>query len=96
MREDHVAYIASWLTVLRNDKRSVFTAAGRAQRPADFLCALQPSAAARRLKRGLPQRQPFPYPRIDGDRVKGVDRRGARLGVELRASAGAVAPRLLV
>jgi antirestriction protein ArdC len=41
-REDHAAYIASWLTVLKNDKRAIFTAAAHAQRAADFLHALQP------------------------------------------------------
>ena len=34
---DHAAYIASWLTVLKNDKRFIFTAAGHAQRAADYL-----------------------------------------------------------
>jgi antirestriction protein ArdC len=42
VREDHAAYIASWLTVLRNDKRFIFTAAAHAQRAADFLHGLQP------------------------------------------------------
>jgi antirestriction protein ArdC len=36
-REDHAAYIASWLTVLKNDKRFIFTAAAHAQRAAGFL-----------------------------------------------------------
>lgn len=43
-REDHAAYIASWLEVLKNDNRAVFTAASHAQRAADFLNALQPPA----------------------------------------------------
>ena len=37
VREDHAAYIASWLTVLKNDKRAIFTAAAHAQRAVDFL-----------------------------------------------------------
>ena len=41
VREDHAAYIASWLTVLKGDKRFVFTAAGHAQRAADYLHGLQ-------------------------------------------------------
>jgi antirestriction protein ArdC len=41
VREDHASYIASWITVLRNDKRAVFTAASHAQRAADFLHGLQ-------------------------------------------------------
>ncbi len=40
-REDHAAYIASWLKVLRNDKRAIFTAAAHAQRAVDFLHGLQ-------------------------------------------------------
>ncbi len=42
VREDHAAYIASWLTVLKNEKRFIFTAAGHAQRAADYLHGLQP------------------------------------------------------
>jgi antirestriction protein ArdC len=41
VRDDHAAYIASWLTALKNDKRMIFTAAAHAQRAADFLHALQ-------------------------------------------------------
>lgn len=41
-RSDHAAYIASWLQVLKNDKRAVFTAASHAQRAADYLHGLQP------------------------------------------------------
>lgn len=41
VREDHAAYIGSWLKVLKNDKRAVFTAAAHAQRAADFLHACQ-------------------------------------------------------
>jgi antirestriction protein ArdC len=43
-REDHAAYIASWLKVLKDDKRAIFTAAAHAQRAADFLTGLQPKA----------------------------------------------------
>lgn len=39
-REDHAAYIASWLKVLKNDKRAIFTAASHAQRAADYLAGL--------------------------------------------------------
>jgi antirestriction protein ArdC len=46
-REDHAAYIASWLKALKNDKRAIFSAASHAQRAADFLNALQPAAADR-------------------------------------------------
>lgn len=36
-REDHASYIASWLKVLRNDTRAVFTAAAHAERAAEYL-----------------------------------------------------------
>jgi antirestriction protein ArdC len=45
-RDDHAAYIASWIKVLKDDKRAIFTAASQAQRAADFLHGLQPSASA--------------------------------------------------
>lgn len=41
-REDHAAYIASWLEVLRNDKRFIFNAAAHAQRAVNWLHELQP------------------------------------------------------
>ena len=37
LREDHAAYIANWLTVLKNDKRAIFTAAAHAQKAVDYL-----------------------------------------------------------
>jgi antirestriction protein ArdC len=40
-REDHAAYIASWLKVLKGDKRFIFSAASHAQRAADYLHSLQ-------------------------------------------------------
>ncbi|AWK85984.1 ArdC family protein [Azospirillum thermophilum] len=42
VREDHAAYIASWLEVLRNDTRVIVSAAAHAQRAVDYLHALQP------------------------------------------------------
>ncbi|WP_338720747.1 zincin-like metallopeptidase domain-containing protein [Devosia sp. XK-2] len=39
---DHAAYIQSWLKVLKEDKRAVFSAAAHAQRAADYLNGLQP------------------------------------------------------
>jgi antirestriction protein ArdC len=44
--DDHAAYIASWIKVLKNDKRAIFTAASHAQRAADFLHGLQEKAPA--------------------------------------------------
>jgi antirestriction protein ArdC len=45
VREDHASYIASWIKVLKNDKRAIFTAASHAQRAADFLHGLQTSTS---------------------------------------------------
>jgi antirestriction protein ArdC len=44
VREDHAAYIATWLKALHDDKRLIFTAAAHAQRAADYLHGLQPKA----------------------------------------------------
>ena len=38
-RPDHAAYLASWLTVLKSDKRAIFTAAAMAQKAVDWLAA---------------------------------------------------------
>lgn len=43
VREDHASYIASWIKVLKNDKRAIFSAASHAQRAADFLHSRQPT-----------------------------------------------------
>jgi antirestriction protein ArdC len=40
-RDDHASYLASWLDVLKADKRAIFTAAAHAQRAADYLHGLQ-------------------------------------------------------
>ena len=45
VRDDHAAYIASWIKVLKDDKRAIFSAASHAQRAADFLHGLQNPAA---------------------------------------------------
>ncbi|WP_439543984.1 ArdC family protein [Hyphomicrobium sp.] len=36
-REDHAAYLGHWLSVLKEDKRAIFTAAAHAQRAAEYL-----------------------------------------------------------
>ena len=36
-RPDHAQYIASWLKVLKADKRAIFTAASKAQQAADYI-----------------------------------------------------------
>ncbi|WP_404303214.1 zincin-like metallopeptidase domain-containing protein [Alicycliphilus denitrificans] len=45
-RDDHAAYLAEWLVVLKSDKRALLTAASQAQRAADFLHELQKAAMA--------------------------------------------------
>ena len=45
-REDHAAYIGSWLQLLRDDKRAIFEAAARAQSAADYLHQLQGAESA--------------------------------------------------
>jgi antirestriction protein ArdC len=42
VRDDHAAYIASWLKALKDDRRLIFTAAAHAQRAVDYLHDLQP------------------------------------------------------
>jgi len=44
--EDHAAYIQSWLKVLKNDKRAIFSAAAHAQRAADYLHSFQDKKGA--------------------------------------------------
>jgi len=46
-REDHAAYLDSWLQVLKGDTRFIFTAAAHAQRACDFLHQRQPAPAER-------------------------------------------------
>jgi antirestriction protein ArdC len=46
VRGDHASYIASWIKVLRDDNRAIFSAASRAQRAADYLHESQKSAPA--------------------------------------------------
>ena len=37
MRDDHIAYIKSWLKALRNDKQFIFTAASKSQAAVDWM-----------------------------------------------------------
>ncbi|WP_424973306.1 ArdC family protein [Dinoroseobacter sp. S76] len=59
LREDHASYIASWLKVLKNDKRAIFTASAHAQRAATYLHELQPE-------------QPGPAPEAEGQLDRGT------------------------
>jgi antirestriction protein ArdC len=45
-RPDHASYLASWLKVLADDKRAIFSAAAHAQRAVAFLHGLQPDTSA--------------------------------------------------
>jgi antirestriction protein ArdC len=44
-RDDHAAYLASWLRIMKADKRAIFTAASAASRAAAYLHSLQPGGA---------------------------------------------------
>lgn len=41
VREDHAAYLASWLSVLKSDSKAIFTAAAHAERAVEFLWRTQ-------------------------------------------------------
>jgi len=41
-RQDHANYIASWLKILKNDKKAIFHAARKATQAVDYLRKLQP------------------------------------------------------
>jgi antirestriction protein ArdC len=43
-REDHAAYIANWLDVLKADNRAIFASASHAQPAADLINGLQPGS----------------------------------------------------
>lgn len=45
-RADHTCYIASWLKVLKDDKRALFTAASKASEATNWLLALEGAAAS--------------------------------------------------
>ncbi len=57
-RPDHAAYLASWLRVLKNDPRALFTAAAKAQQAADWMHAQQPSPPSS----GAPDETEADYP----------------------------------
>jgi antirestriction protein ArdC len=46
-RVDHAPYVSSWLKVLRNDKKAIFTAASKAQEAANYLKELAAVAQER-------------------------------------------------
>lgn len=50
-REDHASYLASWLNVLKADKRAIFTAASKAQAACDYLFDLADKAEIKPVER---------------------------------------------
>lgn len=46
VREDHAAYLAHWLTVLKADHRAIFTAAAQAQQATNYLHQLQETSCS--------------------------------------------------
>ena len=50
-REDHASYLASWLKVLRQDKRAIFTAASKAQAACDYLFDIADKALEKPVER---------------------------------------------
>lgn len=59
-RPENAAYIQSWLKVLREDNRAIFTASSHAQRAADFMHSFQVSADA--VPEAVLHRNPAPTP----------------------------------
>jgi antirestriction protein ArdC len=47
-RPDHASYVATWLKVLQNDRKAIFSAAAHAQRAVTYLHGLQPETDAER------------------------------------------------
>ena len=47
-RPDHASYLDSWLKVLAEDRRAIFSAAAHAQRAVAFLHSLQPAVPEQR------------------------------------------------
>jgi len=45
LRDDHASYLESWIKLLKDRKRAIFTAASHAERAAGFLHGLQKSAS---------------------------------------------------
>ncbi|CCV16376.1 ArdC-like ssDNA-binding domain-containing protein [Mesorhizobium sp. STM 4661] len=49
-REDHAAYVSSWVKALQDEKRAIVTAASKAEQAADWMHAQQGTAAASKAK----------------------------------------------
>ena len=59
-REEHAAYLQSWLKVLQGDKRFIFHAAALAQRAVEFVKGLQPEATTTPARVLLPATPAIP------------------------------------
>ena len=69
VRADHADYVGSWLKVLKQDQRAIFSAAAHAQRAVDFVQALRdrqvgnsPDASVATSKSTIPREQQIPQP----------------------------------
>src|SRR3546814_10767876 len=60
-REDHAAYVASWLRALRDDKRAIVRAANAAQAASELI--LSHMAALAMSRASLPAPPPSPFPK---------------------------------
>ena len=43
---NHISYIGNWLSILKDDKKAIFTATAHAQCAADWILSLHPGYAA--------------------------------------------------
>jgi antirestriction protein ArdC len=59
---DHATYIEGWLRVLKNHKRTIFTAAAHAERATAFLHGLQPESATAAANDGDEREAPIKRP----------------------------------
>jgi antirestriction protein ArdC len=89
-RQEHAAYIGSWLPVLKSDPRAIFIAAGKAQQAADWMHAQQlqarlpePPSPVHSLREGESGREAVTGPMRPGERLPA--------GPQRRASHGQVA-----
>jgi len=65
-REDHASYLASWLNVLKADKRAIFTAASKAQAACDYLFDLAEKAPETAVERPFPPAGVICLPDLSG------------------------------
>lgn len=64
-RADHASYIASWIEVLRGDKRAIFSAAAHAERAIKFLHGLQPAGSVAPEADAATDRRAVPAPTFE-------------------------------